>query len=321
MSPKPGHTQAIALWHAHDELCPYCNNPIDSFAILEVDHIIPEKMLNTRLELNALLAQLGMPDLDLNSYRNWLPVHGRPCNRRKGDQQLPIPTLLNYLNLAAKFEGKAIKEEQKLKKQALSNKAFGPILHLIEVGDLSKDEAISFIESAVPNATRPRKSEPLVLSFSVNINALQEPGRLPQDAPEAPMLYDWLIGQLQQALRTTGGLFSAIEDDRNGETVSIRYSSWMLDLDRLSLPLPFGWELLEVMPYSEVYPGSDSEDLFARGVAAKHKELTIDESSSDPFPYKRCPKCTSPKLEKSSVQVDQHDVPFIFCTVCGWSTV
>lgn len=321
MSPRPGHTQAIALWHAHNELCPYCNNPINSFAVLEVEHIIPEKMLDTPVELMALLEQLGMPDLDLNSYRNWLPVHGRPCNRRKGDQQLPIPTLLNYLNLAARFENKVLQEEQKLKKQSLSNKAFDPILHLIEIGDLGKDEVIAFINSAVPNASRPRKSEPLVLSFSMNMNALKEPGRLPQYAPETPMLYDWLIGQLRDALRISGGLFSAIEDARNRETVSIRYASWMLDLDRLSLPLPFGWELLEVMPYSEVYPGSDSEDFFAQGVAAKHKELTIDESSSDPFPYKRCPTCTSPKLARSSVRVDQDNVPFIFCTVCGWSTV
>ena len=208
MSPRPGHTQAIALWHAHNELCPYCNNLIDSFAVLEVDHIIPEKMLNSPEELKTLLEQLGMPDLDLNSYRNWLPVHGRPCNRRKGDQQLPIPTLLNYLNLAAKFEEQVLQEERKLKKQALSNKAFDPIIHLIEVGDLSKDEAIAFIRSAVPSATRPRKSEPLVLSFSVNVNAFQEPGRLPQHAPETPMLYDWLIGELQRALRTTGALFS-----------------------------------------------------------------------------------------------------------------
>ena len=239
----------------------------------------------------------------------------------KGDDILPIPTLLNYLNLAAKFEEQVLQQERKLKKQALSNKAFDPIIHLIEVGDLSKDEAIAFIRSAVPSATRPRKSEPLVLSFSVNVNALQEPGRLPQHAPETPMLYDWLIGELQRALRTTGALFAAIEDDRNGETVSIRYASWMLDLDRLSLPLPFGWELLQVGAYSELYPGSDSEDLLAKGVAAKHKELTIDESSSDPLPYKRCPKCTSSVLERDTVRVGQDNVPFIFCTVCGWSAV
>jgi hypothetical protein len=96
----PSRTQSIALWRAHDEICVYCNNPIESLAVLEIDHIIPQKLLQTPNELHTLLDRLGVPTLDINSHLNWLPVHGRPCNRRKGDQVLPDVTLLNYLAVA-----------------------------------------------------------------------------------------------------------------------------------------------------------------------------------------------------------------------------
>src|ERR1700730_9659722 len=97
---KPSRTQAIALWRAHDEICVYCNKPIESLAVLEIDHIIPQKLLQTPNELRTLLDRLGVSTLEINSHLNWLPVHGRPCNRQKGDQVLPDVTLLNYLGVA-----------------------------------------------------------------------------------------------------------------------------------------------------------------------------------------------------------------------------
>src|ERR1700722_11433334 len=95
---KPSRTQSIALWRAHDEICVYCNKPIESLAVLEIDHIIPQKLLQT-------------PN-----------------------------------------------EERKLRRHALSRNALTPLIHLIEVGHLSKQEAISCIEEAIPDSAIRRKS-------------------------------------------------------------------------------------------------------------------------------------------------------------------
>ena len=75
-------------------------NRSESLALLEIDHIIPEHFCNKPDELRNLLERLGVPDLKIHSYSNWLPVHGRPCNRQKGDQVFLAATLLNYLCVA-----------------------------------------------------------------------------------------------------------------------------------------------------------------------------------------------------------------------------
>lgn len=100
--------QPIALWRAYNHSCVYRNKPIDSLSHLEIDHIIPRHLLKTKQELRALLIRLGVPDLDLHSYKNWLPVHGRPCNRDKSGEVQPDTTLLNFLGVARRSMGSAL---------------------------------------------------------------------------------------------------------------------------------------------------------------------------------------------------------------------
>jgi len=158
-------------------------------------------------------------------------------------------------------------------------------------------------------------------SASVAIASFQQSSTIPAHAPGLPKLYDWLIVQLQRSLLTTRALFTPIEDERSGESLSVRFASWMLDLDRLPLPLPFGWELLEVSPYSSVYPNGESEDFLARAVAAKRLELTIDETSADPLPYKRCERCMSTDLHRDSVRLGDDEILYIYCAKCEWSAL
>src|SRR4051812_3144094 len=77
----PSIKQRVSLVRAYKGICPYCNQPIASLADLEVDHIIPESLKES--ELKPLLGRIGFPTLQINSYRNWLPVHGYNCNLRK----------------------------------------------------------------------------------------------------------------------------------------------------------------------------------------------------------------------------------------------
>jgi 5-methylcytosine-specific restriction endonuclease McrA len=61
----PTDAQRVALWRAYDLICPYCGKPIDSYFQLEIDHIIPQSLLDDTQRLKELLIRLGIPDLDL----------------------------------------------------------------------------------------------------------------------------------------------------------------------------------------------------------------------------------------------------------------
>jgi hypothetical protein len=299
-------------------VCPYCSKPIESIAALEVEHVIPETLAGHPARLKDLLGRLGVPDLQINSYRNWLPVHGRPCNRNKEDTVYSDTTLLNYLELARKREPHVLEEERKILRQARNRDALAPLIRLIEVGELSKEEAISIVEKAKSSAHK--KSEPLVLGFGVNLDELIDSGRLPEEAPAPPMLYDWLERELEQALRNTGAVVAKplmIENERNGESVSVRFAFWLLDLETLPRTFPFAWELLEVAPFSEIYPDESADDLFANGIIAKHQELILDENSTDPLPYKRCPNCGSSALKRVTQMHREGDIHYVSCE-CGW---
>ncbi len=57
----------------------------------------------------------------------------------------------------------------------------------------------------------------------------------------------------------------AVEDARNGETFSVRVGiKWNPDEEELKLGDIGSWELLEVVPFEEIYPDDDPRDVFLR---------------------------------------------------------
>ena len=64
--------------------------------LLEIDHIIPEHLQQARLD--EVLAMLGKPDFEVNSYFNWVPAH-RKCNGDKSDWVFDESTIRYYLEL------------------------------------------------------------------------------------------------------------------------------------------------------------------------------------------------------------------------------
>ena len=311
MPSHPTTTQRIALWHAYKHICVYCNNPIDSLAELDIDHIIPQH-LRGKPRFSVITARLGYPELDIDSYLNWLPVHQRPCNRNKGATVLPDPALHNLLNLARKHEAQAIEEERKMCRQDRNGKALAALAHRIEIGEMSESEAISFIREAGRKST-PKKSDPLVLSFGTNVTEIVELDSIPRNMCEPPDLYDFLEKQLEDKLHETIALFAKIESGRNGETVSVRYACWLLDLESVPERLPYGWELLDAAPFSEVYPDENAEETFAQAILATHDDLVFGESRNAPYVFKRCPQCMSTELSVHQ----QEDMCAIRCK-CGW---
>ena len=76
------YSQRYAVYTTHGERCYLCTKPID-FTSAEVDHIIPEELLNTPQQLEKVLNLFGLPPaFDLHSFENWMPAC-RHCNNNK----------------------------------------------------------------------------------------------------------------------------------------------------------------------------------------------------------------------------------------------
>ena len=77
---------------------------------------------------------------------------------------------------------------------------------------------------------------------------------------------DRLTAELTSALQPSRYDFKLCEDDvdRNGEGLSLRYVfKWCpIDGPLDGPPFPDRWEILELKPYSEIYPDSDPSDMY-----------------------------------------------------------
>ena len=79
---KISNAQRYAVFTTHGDKCYLCHGLV-TMLTFEVDHVIPESLLQEPARLAEVLTLLGRPaDFDLNSYENWLPSC-RPCNGRK----------------------------------------------------------------------------------------------------------------------------------------------------------------------------------------------------------------------------------------------
>ena len=62
-------------------------------------------------------------------------------------------------------------------------------------------------------------------------------------------------------------------------------------------------------------------DWTARQIVKLYNKNVFDESSSDPLPFRACPKCGSENLKRSSHNDYQNDESYfvISCNQCDWS--
>jgi hypothetical protein len=107
----PGPIERYAVFNAHGSTrgtkCWLCDEPLN-FVEMEVDHVLPEKLLDDKGALTEALRQFGLPpDFDLNSLENWLPAHAR-CNNQKRDHIFrPTPLIQYWIDRAAQKAAKA----------------------------------------------------------------------------------------------------------------------------------------------------------------------------------------------------------------------
>ncbi len=98
-----------------------------------------------------------------------------------------------------------------------------------------------------------------VVTFGLNMEDLNDV-ELPSEAPsELPSLYDWLIEDLVSRLLNGGQRnMKILEDQRTGEMLSVRFSyTWIPAKGAMDFCEIDWWELLELLPYKEVYGNHD----------------------------------------------------------------
>jgi 5-methylcytosine-specific restriction endonuclease McrA len=105
--------ERAAIYSTHGEKCYLCSKPLN-LKTMEVDHVIPESLLEKPKDLHAALNAFDLPsNFDLNSFANWLPAC-KSCNGIKNDLLFtPTPIVQVHLQraIAKASDAKALTEE------------------------------------------------------------------------------------------------------------------------------------------------------------------------------------------------------------------
>jgi hypothetical protein len=135
---------------------------------MQVDHIIPERLLDHPNELDEALHQLGRSNtFNINSYENWLPACG-PCNNRKrGSVFSPAPIIVIELDRASKKASEASALEAKTVNQRDVNRALNLIERALDQGELELADnpvVARLIDFHRANRDPEQKDEPIRLT-------------------------------------------------------------------------------------------------------------------------------------------------------------
>ncbi|TPK36362.1 HNH endonuclease signature motif containing protein [Mesorhizobium sp. B2-5-3] len=117
-----------AVYKIHGEQCYLCRKPID-LRSMQVDHIIPEYLLNDSDHLSKCLDSYGLPsNFNLNSYENWMPACASCNNKKSSDVFEPTPIFQIILqNATAKAD-----QARKAATEAVSSAALTRALNAVE---------------------------------------------------------------------------------------------------------------------------------------------------------------------------------------------
>ena len=164
--------ERLVVYTIHNERCYICNTPID-FKNMEVDHILPENLLDDSIKMDEIIELYKLPKtFSINSYNNWLPSCSN-CNNKKRDIIFE-PTLLIQLQLqeTQKKYSKSIEYEKK----ASSSKQISKALQVLKIaflkGILTQDqvkELVPLLDSMNEQREVEIQNEPLRISPTVNI--------------------------------------------------------------------------------------------------------------------------------------------------------
>lgn len=164
-------SERYAVYTVHGEKCYMCGELVDLLS-MEVDHIIPEALLEYPTRLEAVLALFGLPaDFSLQSFANWRPACGR-CNNRKRSRVFdPTPLIQIELQIAAEKAPKAAELAKSRVNDQAASKAWSIIKRAATEGSLSATIRAAILEFASFHAPR---REPEVARASMQLTPLIE---------------------------------------------------------------------------------------------------------------------------------------------------
>lgn len=140
------NSERYAVYTIHTEKCYLCTKPID-LASMEVDHILPEQLLENKKLLKSTLESFGLTEsYNINSYENWMPSCRR-CNNKKS-QIIFKPTPIVQIELQ-KAKNKA-KKVEKLVNDTVSKQKVSRALNIVKQAFNSGELSDSQIEEIQP---------------------------------------------------------------------------------------------------------------------------------------------------------------------------
>jgi 5-methylcytosine-specific restriction endonuclease McrA len=305
-----------AIWRANERRCFFCGE-IVTFAELEIDHLIPRAVNEAKLA--ELVTALELPvDFHLDHIVNLVPTHGN-CNRRKGAGEFTEANLRFFVEMWRSKEARLTEELERVNRAAANEDAVVTLALRIENGDLSLREAVAALQ--VLCSQREDTNEPWVVTFGLLFANLPPSFTKPYGHPRGhAVLCDRLESELASRLSELRAIGRQTEaSNRTGETLSVRYAFWNLDLNSLDKLCLGPFEVLEVAPFGEVYNNS-WDNSFPRAVVDTYERVIRDDK--DPiFGLGFCPKCGSGRLNRSSGEDPNRDkfYYFIECEDCHWS--
>jgi hypothetical protein len=303
---KFSELERVAIWTSDGRKCFYEGTPI-LYRDLQIDHVVPERISETEL---AKLREYLPADFKINSPENWVTCH-QGCNLRKSSTVFDTKTLLYYLQMARDRAVTVQKTMDRLRRAQDNDKLLSGLVVRIEQGNLTRLEVLMTMRGVSQSASA--RDEPWIIAFGVN---LHDP--LPVGAPENdPDLSDWLIRRLENDLAATGAIFKVTDDERTGETVSVRCALWVFDFDVIREQIDFCWDVLAVQRYSEVFAGNP-EALLDQAVAARYRSMVFDPSDGA-LGLSACPLCGSRQLARGSFVTERDTIYVLRCSVCGHS--
>lgn len=239
-------------------------------------------------------------------------------------------TLRFYLELARKKEPAVREEEERFNREVVIKDSLARVRQQIEAGTLAKDTAIAFLEGSSEPASS--TADPWILSFSIKLATARTPApefaspgeiligsKLTDVAAHPRETSDALVRELESAFLGLNVLVVQAEGPaNNGEILAVRFAVWLLDLDRLPEKWPNRWKLLEIAPFSEIYPDQDSTVLSERAAILRRNAILFDDGTDEPLNYRYCPECSSDDLNRISQDIPKETIYYISCNVCGW---
>jgi len=166
--------ERYGVFTAHGEKCWMCGKMLD-LASMEVDHVIPESLLERPEELARVLHAFGLPpDFDLQSYQNWLPSCRR-CNGKKLAEVFEAtPLIQGELKKAREKAPRAKELADKIVGDREVAKAWSVIERAAAAGTLTADvekAAREFFTFSAPKrepelASQPLRLAPLIVVLS-----------------------------------------------------------------------------------------------------------------------------------------------------------